>query len=106
MDIPVPFWFLMLLKLEFRLSSFVPGYTPKTVVNSSNPRLPNTLFLEIFEPQKPTQKTKPQQVFGSLGKHKNHDAFPGDFLKFLGQGIRPILDRILKGGVHQLPPLP
>ena len=31
------------------------------------PRLPNTLSLEIFGPQKPTQKTKPQQVFGSLG---------------------------------------
>ena len=34
---------------------------------SKNPRLPNTKPVEIFEPQKPTKKTKPQQVFGSLG---------------------------------------
>ena len=31
------------------------------------PRLPNTLGLEICGSQKPTQRTKPQQVFGRLG---------------------------------------
>ena len=30
-------------------------------------RLPNTKREEVFVPQKPTQKTKPQQVFGKLG---------------------------------------
>ena len=30
-------------------------------------RLPNTLGLEVFGPQKPTQKTKPEQVFGRPG---------------------------------------
>ena len=33
----------------------------------ANPRLPNTLGLEVFGPQKHTKNTEPQEVFGRLG---------------------------------------
>ena len=36
-------------------------------ITKSFPRLPNTLGLEVFGPQKHTYNTEPQEVFGRLG---------------------------------------
>ena len=42
------------------------------VYDQTNPRLPNTLGLEVLGPPKPTQKAKLQQVFGRLAKQMFH----------------------------------
>ena len=49
---------------------------PKIGFLHCSPRLPNTKREEVFVPQKPTQKTKPQQVFGKLGFFFPHAGEP------------------------------
>ena len=47
------------------MNNFDPSFRKNRLLTIR--RLPNTLGLEVFGPQNPTQKTKPQPVFGRLG---------------------------------------
>ncbi len=55
------------------------------ILLGQSPRLPNTLGLEVFGPQKHTIQTPPQQVFGRLGKVSR--TYPSTFAWVFGWKI-------------------